>query len=270
VSFVIGTRDRSWYLERTIESIRDELAPPEAEVIVVEGGSSDGSAQWLAEQRDVQTIHQTRQGSWGMFMNLGFRAATGRVVCMLSDDCLLVPGAIRNGLARFDTAGQRVGAVAFYWRNWPEQRRYRVGLTFGGRMFVNHGLFLREALESIGFADEDAFAFYHADGDLALRLAAAGWSCVDSPGSYVEHYSHANLALRSANATRQPADWAAYVDRWGHLGSPTTDWLERSYSDPHRTADRAWGRHQRLRSNLVALTARARLAVEARLRKVRG
>jgi len=54
--------------------------------------------------------------------------------------------------------GKRIGAVAFYWRTWPEQKDYWVGLTLGGRMFVNHGPYLRSALEAVGYAAAETSA----------------------------------------------------------------------------------------------------------------
>ena len=156
-------------------------------------------------------------------MNLGFRTASAPYVCMLSDDCLVVPGAIRSGIERIEREGEDVGAAAFYWRNWPEQDRYWVGRTFGGRVFVNHGLFRRKALAAVGYADEEEFRFYHGDGDLVLRMEEAGWRCLDSPSSFVEHYSHANLRLRAANLETRDKDWTAYERRWGHLGASDTD-----------------------------------------------
>lgn len=256
VSVVIGSYDRKRFLRLTIESVREELARLEspAEIIVVDGGSTDGTLAWLAQQKDIVTIVQHNRGewrgqpvarrSWGYFMNLGFRCAQGKFVCMLSDDCLLVPGALRNGCASFEkrlSAGEPVGAVAFFWRNWPEQKQYWVGNTFGTRMFVNHGLYLREALAEIGYADEEAFAFYHADGDICLRLAERGYGCVAGTESFVEHYSHANEAVRQSNLERQQKDWATYEARWGHLGEPEPAWLERSFDDPDQTARRFEG-----------------------------
>jgi GT2 family glycosyltransferase len=257
VSIVIGTLDRRWYLQRTIESVREELPLGEREIIVVDGGSDDGTVQWLAQQKDVITVLQHNRGtwageplrrrSWGYFMNLGFKIAAAPFICMLSDDCLLLPGSMKSGIEAFDRKDVQVGAVAFYWRNWPEETTYRVGATFGNRLFVNHGLFSRDALAAVEFADEETFGFYHADGDLCLRLAEAGWTCVDSPESFVEHHSHANLPLRSANLEGQAADWAAYTSRWGHLGPPEPAWIERDHSDAHQTISRFWQNHERRR-----------------------
>ena len=92
-------------------------------------------------------------------MNLGFKSASAPYICMLSDDCLVVPGAIRHGLEKFAHEGGDVAALAFYWRNWPEQKDYWIGRTFDETTFVNHGLYRREALASVGFAEEEEFGF---------------------------------------------------------------------------------------------------------------
>jgi GT2 family glycosyltransferase len=254
VSVVIGSYNRFDFLRATIETVRDELSKIPHEIIIVDGGSTDGTVEWLTDQKDIILILQHNRGewqgkkiarkSWGYFMNLGFRAASGKYICMLSDDCLIIPGAIKNGIKTFEKSlkkGDKVGAVAFYWRNWPEQDKYWVGLAWGERMFVNHGLYLRSALEEINFIDAKSFFFYHADGDLSLRLWEAGYKCVDSPDSYIEHYSDANAEVRATNMERQKQDWAVYEKRWGHLKMPSKDWLEKSYKDRKKTAEKYWG-----------------------------
>lgn len=253
VSVVVGSYNRRRYLRATIASVRDELTDLAHEIIVVDGGSDDGTLRWLVRQKDVISVIQHNRGewrgrpirrrSWGYFMNLGFRIAQAPAICMLSDDCLVVPGAIRNGLRTLSepSADGRVGAVAFWWRDWPNDDAYRVGRAFGDRLFVNHGLYAREALASVGFADEEAFSFYHGDGDLALRLADTGWSCVIGEDSFVEHLAHANLAVRASNLRTQQADWDAYRARWAHLGEPQRDWESRRFDDPADTVHRYWG-----------------------------
>jgi len=259
VSVVIGSYNRRGFLGLALDSVRRELESARGEIIVVDGGSSDGTLPWLVGQRDVISIVQHNRGtwrgrpierrSWGYFMNLGFKAAQGKYICMLSDDCLVVPGAIRNGVEqaeRLSAGGQKVGAVAFFWRNWPEQERYWVGRTFGGKLFVNHGLYLKNALASIGFADEDTYHFYHADGDLCLRLAEAGYACLAADDSYIEHYSHANEAVRESNLAVQKRDWAQYSAKWAALDarrdpSELESWVYRDHDDPHQTAQQFRG-----------------------------
>lgn len=251
ISVVLGSLERLPFLRLTIATIREELKDIPHEIIVVDGGSSDGSINWLVKQKDVILILQHNRGSWlgiplnrrswGYFMNLGFRAAQGKYICMLSDDCLVVPSAIKNGLKYFEgklASGMNLGALAFYWRNWPDQDSYSIGRTWGDNLFVNHGLYLRSALEAIGYADEDNYLFYHADGDLCLRLLQNGMTTLPSPNSFIEHYCHAAEYIRYQNSSRQSKDWQAYCKKWGGVyDPPKVDWESVSYADPALTSD---------------------------------
>jgi GT2 family glycosyltransferase len=256
VSVVSGTYNRLPFLKATVEGIRRELADTPHEIIVVDGGSTDGTLNWLPRQKDIITIVQHNRGawngrplrrrSWGYFMNLGFKCSQGKYILMVSDDCLLVPGSAANGIKLFDSllsSGRRVGAVAFYWRNWPEQRDYWVGTTLGGKLFVNHGIFLREAVANIGWIDEERYRFYYADGDLGLRLWAQGYEVVDCADAYVEHFSHASPEVRTGNLAGERQDWAAYLDRWRNIfyrpeAENIGGWIYRPFDDPHGTARR--------------------------------
>lgn len=258
ISVVLGSYNRRVLLERAIESVRDNLIGLRGEIIVVDGGSSDGSIEWLVGQRDIVSVIQhnryeqrgqtRRRMTWGQFMNIGFRAAGADRVAMISDDCYLLPGAIPKALARMDEAeraGVQVGACAFYFRNWPEDETYYVQRTLGGNLMVNHGIYARNALAAAGYANEDDYAFYKADSDLSLTIWQAGYAIIDAPGSICEHFmSPEEVARISNNATldfdrdQLRARWPELVTRAGTLkmGRKDLDWR-----DPERTAERVFG-----------------------------
>jgi GT2 family glycosyltransferase len=255
VSIVLGSYNRKPFLLEAVESIRSNGITVPYEIIVIDGGSTDGALEWLCRQSDIVTIVQhnrtssrgetTKRRSWGYFMNLGFKCAEGQFIVMISDDSLLIPGAVMNAIGHYEglsKAGHTIGAVAFYWRNWPEQREYWVGLTHGEKMFVNHGLYVREALQRVGWIDEDRYRFYCADGDLCLKLWEQGYEVVDCPSAFVEHYSHANLTLREGNFTYEPDDRRAYQDRWrGIFYDPSKpnqrDWIYLAHEDHTGTVE---------------------------------
>jgi len=276
VSVVLGSYNRVSFLPLTINSIRAELANIPHEIIVIDGGSDDGTLDYLIKQKDIITITQHNRGtwndkpierrSWGYFMNLGFKVAQGGYVCMLSDDCLVVPGAIRNGIKYFDTLIERnrqVGALAFYWRDWsPKDTPYHVGCTLGSKMYVNHGMFLNKALQEVGYCDEETFLFYNGDGDLCLKMWQAGYECLDAPDSYIEHYPHANIDVRKTNYVRFNQDLKNYLKKWGgvfydpHVHD-VGKIVEKSFVSPHKTGDRFLSLHEMIIRDNPKLIRRA-------------
>ncbi len=251
ISVVLGTYNRKIFLKLAVESIRQELqnASFPHEIIIIDGGSTDDTISWLVSQKDIISIIQHNRGtwkgekiqrkSWGYFMNLGFKCAQFKYICMLSDDCLVVPGTIRNGYDFFEkelSKGSNIGAVAFYWRNWPEQEKYWVGLTLGNKMFVNHGMYQNRAIAEVGYVDEEHYTFYHADADLCLKLWQNGYSVIDSPDSYIEHYGHANRGVRKSNLKGEKQDNDNYLKKWeGIFYYPSNpvrgSWIEKPFHD---------------------------------------
>lgn len=258
VSVVLGTLNRRKLLEKCLASVRRELEGLDGEIIVVDGGSDDRTIPWLTKQEDVITILQynrykdgetsMRRRSWGGFMNMGFRAASADYILMISDDCLLMPGAIRNGIEQIESAkkaGVPVGACAFYFRDWPKQKRYYVQRTIGGNLMLNHGIYTREALEAAQYANEDDYVFYKSDTDLSLKIWDSGYAIIDAPRSICEHYVGIEEELRAGNTALMSYDRAQMKQYWPDL---VTDEgvrkMGKIYLDepPGDEADKAWTR----------------------------
>lgn len=235
ISVVIGSYNRLNMLILCIEEIRRELKDFNFEIIVIDGGSNDGSIDWLCMQKDIISIIQHNHGTWmnktivrkpwAYFMNLGFKIAKGKYICMLSDDSLIVPNAIKNGWSLAEDLrlqGRNIGAVAFYFRDYPLRKRYAVAVNIGN-LYVNHGLFLNEAVKTVDYISED-YHFYFADTDLSLKIKHAGYEIIDSPNSYVEHYFDATPKLRSANNNnKKEEDRIRLIEKWFNIAYPAKD-----------------------------------------------
>jgi glycosyltransferase involved in cell wall biosynthesis len=257
VSIVLGSLNRCNLLKQSLRSIRTNGFSGTLEIIVVDGGSRDGTCRWLAQQRNVLTLVQPnyqvaqpdglnrRAHTWGEFMNLGFRLARAPWILMISDDLLVCPGAIQQGLEQLrdlQRQGIRVGGGAMYWREYPRDRDYHVKLLPGGFAHVNHGFFWKEALAAVGYADETGFEFYGADGDLTMRLNLAGWGTVALDNAFAEHLNHRVRWRRLLSRRGRPEsdkDMEAFERRYGHLGS-VCGVREKTWRDSRHTARIFW------------------------------
>ncbi len=266
ISVVLGTYNRLEFLKLTINSVRQELKNRAHEIFVVDGGSDDGTLDWLMEQKDIITIVQHNRGewqgkkierrSWGYFMNLGFKCAQGKYVCMLSDDCIVVPGAIKNGCELFEkelNSGRKVGAIAFFFRDWSCQEKYHVGYTLGEKLYVNHGLYLNQALKDVDYIDEDTYFFYNGDGDLCLKIWQKGYEVIEGENSYIEHYPHANVAVVKSNHKKQKQDNSNYFKKWDGIFYDKKKHniglvVFKKYQDPFNTGEK----FQKIHENVVA------------------
>lgn len=113
LSIVTGTFNRLDYLRAMIQSVRDQLPHGiDYEFLLVDGGSTDGTLDWLREQGDVSVIaHGNLRGAIVAFCD-GARAAHGDTVLLANDDVLFHDGGILRALVHLETH-PTCGGVAF-------------------------------------------------------------------------------------------------------------------------------------------------------------
>jgi len=178
VSIIVPTFNRFARLRRCVDMIRRNVGV-EFELIAVDGGSADGSREWLAEQHDLRLILEPKREGAVKAFNKGFRAATGDYVMWLNDDAYPLPGSIQAAVEMIERPDlPDLGMVAFY-HNWHSERNvldrvFHDGESFElchvrGYPYANFGLLRRTLLEKVGFADE-RFFFFGFDPDLSLTL----------------------------------------------------------------------------------------------------
>lgn len=97
---VVVSYNRQALLCECIEALRNQTKKPDA-ILVVNNGSTDGTADWLATQTDIHFISQTNLGSGGGFhtgIKWAFQHNFSWIWCM-DDDGYPHPTALQNLLA---------------------------------------------------------------------------------------------------------------------------------------------------------------------------
>ncbi len=102
ISIVTPSFNQAEFLERTLRSVlaqRDFVH----EYFVIDGGSTDGSAEIIARHADqIDYWVSEKDKGQGDAIHRGFQRATGDVLYWLNSDDVLLPGALRAVQAAFD------------------------------------------------------------------------------------------------------------------------------------------------------------------------
>ncbi|MBI1787541.1 MAG: glycosyltransferase [Acidobacteria bacterium] len=219
VSVVIPNWNGRDLLEKYLPSVETALAGnPANEIVVVDNGSSDGSAEMLREKFPrVKVLALERNLGFGGGSNAGFRAAANDVVVLLNSDMRVEPDFLAPLLEGF--SDERVFAVSCQILFAPDRLREETGLTQGwwedGQIRVRHrndpavtGLYpcfyggggscafdRRKFLELGGF-DPLFEPFYMEDTDLGYLAWKRGWKVLYQPQSVVFHEHRGTIGKR--------------------------------------------------------------------------
>ncbi|WP_172640040.1 glycosyltransferase family 2 protein [Desulfovibrio sp. X2] len=100
-SVIIPSFNQAQYLEQTLLSVLGQGCPG-LEVLVLDGGSSDGSVDILRAYEDRLAFWRSRKDSGqAEAINEGMARATGDILCWINSDDLLMPGALLDVAAAF-------------------------------------------------------------------------------------------------------------------------------------------------------------------------
>ena len=198
-------------LEKYLPSVIEALAGnPANEIIVVDNGSSDGSAQFVRDHfPSVRLLALAHNLGFGGGSNAGFRAAKNDIVVLLNSDMRVHSDFLAPLLDAFtDDKVFAVSCQIFF--SDPKKIREETGLTQGwwenGGLRVRHRedasiqvpfpcfyggggscAFDRHKFLELGGFDEILRPFYLEDTDLGYQAWKRGWKVLYQPRSVVYH-----------------------------------------------------------------------------------
>ena len=215
VSVVIATYNRRQLLGEALRALGRQSVPPSSfEVVVVDDGSQDGTAEWLAMLTlpfDHHVLRQTNQGP-SAARNAGIRISRGDIIVLLDDDFVPDRDLLREHLRIHDSEeGVVVMGPALSlphyrqpWIAWQQatlERAYdamsRGDLEPSFRQFWsgNCSVERKEVLAAGGF---DPSLRFNEDVELGYRLMSRGLRFRFNASAKGLHYSSRSFAGWSA------------------------------------------------------------------------
>jgi len=216
VAVVVVTYDALPWIEPCLESLRG------VQTVVVDNGSRDGTVVFVRERFPEVRLIEAENRGLGAGWNLGLHATDSRYALLLNADAWLVDGALER-LVDFADTRPRAAVVgprllnqdgtlqrsvrgfptlwrlateyfflrklapgssalnAFYAGGFDHDEVRAVEVVMGACMLVR-----REAVDDVGYSDEDYFLFSE-ETDWCYRFRVAGWEVVFFPGAECVH-----------------------------------------------------------------------------------
>jgi GT2 family glycosyltransferase len=236
LSIVIVSWNTRDVLLPAVASVFREVKEVSYEVLVVDNGSKDGSADAVeAEFPGANVIRIPRNLGFAGGNNVALRRAQGRYAVLLNSDTITRAGAFER-MVRYMDEHPEVGACGpqllkpdgskqncfhnfpslatelvnlsllkiLFPRKYPSKREtytepIEVDAVLGACMMVR-----REVIEKVGLMDERFFLFLE-ETDWCVRIREAGWKVVHIPDARITH-----LSGESSKKKRPAQTWIEY------------------------------------------------------------
>lgn len=230
VSIVSGTYNRLRHLKNMVESIRRSVKYGlPYEIVLVDGGSTDGTIPWCKSQSDVVLIEQGELLGAVKAFNAGAMAAKGRYVILANDDIEFIDEAILSGFS-FMQDNLDVGVGCFYqdryklrWHveQMPAIRNNRqVSAWYGQVCIVPKWLG-----DKVGWWG-DYLHTYGGDNELSCNILELGYKVLPVPCAMIHDTTPEDDLRRINNSydvtTNNHPDTQMWLDKWrkGKLVGP--------------------------------------------------
>jgi GT2 family glycosyltransferase/glycosyltransferase involved in cell wall biosynthesis len=239
VSIVIPVYNKVAYTIACLRSLAEHAATIPFEVIVVDDGSSDATAQRLAGIDGIRAMRNAQNLGFIGSCNAGAALAQGEYVLFLNNDTVVTAGWLEALVRCIEQAPQAglVGAKLVY----PDGRLQEAGgIVFDDGSGWNYGRFddpddprysfrrevdycsgaailLRRALfAKLGSFDTRYTPAYYEDTDLAFAVRAAGLKVYVEPASVVVHFEGITSGTDTGSGIKrfQVINREKFLDKW--------------------------------------------------------
>lgn len=232
VSIILVTYNRFEDNKKCIDSIRKTMAADSYELVVVDNASTDGTADWLREQKDIKLIQNNENLGFTMACNIGINAASrDNDLLILHSDTILFAGSVfwlRMGLY----SDKAIGACGSMSNRIGNEQQVEDGLNTEEMLRINSPetfpyenkpwlssvvmLISRKAYDKTGPLDEKFSPGCYEDVDYGLRLNREGFRTVLCHNSFVFH-SGGETVLENRRVWEKAnhENRQVFIEKWG-------------------------------------------------------
>lgn len=185
---VIATYNRLSLLKKAVKSIQ-KGTKIDYEIVVVDGGSTDGTIEYLKKNRNIISIFQGKLVGTSRAYNYAWKRIECRYTCWLSDDTEITPGILDLAVDILEK-NSTIGMVGLKMRDTVgplSKSSYLGGISEVGILNCNHGVLPFKLLKSLGFFNE-SYRSYYIDPDLTASVLCTGKKVVMTKRVAVLHH----------------------------------------------------------------------------------
>jgi GT2 family glycosyltransferase len=199
ISVYIPAYNVSEFLSPSIEGLLAQTLPPD-EILVIDDGSQDNSAEIASCYKNVTLIRHTVNKGLAAARNTAMQSAKNELVASIDADCVAHPDwlseLVKNiGASKLAGVGGKLiegvqNSLADRWRAAHMPQEWGTSVIYNPRfLFGCNNLFRKSAVLEVGGYDEK-MRTNGEDADLSARLKQKGWDLLYDPAALATHLRH--------------------------------------------------------------------------------
>jgi len=226
ISICMPTYNRINDLKRCLNSIFEGFKDYPYEVIIADGGSTDGTIEYLRKLKNVKLIEQGKLTGSIKAFNECFKIAKGKHIFMSTDDFVLVPSVLIK-MSKLLDENPKIGIVSpkmveAYRNNYPN-----IGKIYNLIFYKIH-MFPAKILKELNGFDEN-YRTYLIDIDFPLEVLKAGYTIIASRQTGVYHYRSEVGAKKHKEKNKNAEKEQAYFNKkWKKLEDFSKEYIKQN------------------------------------------
>jgi len=212
LSVVVTTKNEAANIAACVHSFDEAVRRGDAEVIVVDNGSTDGTKKIAA---DLGAAVYDKGPERSAQRNFGWRMARGELVVILDADMIMPPETVEEMLSGLDGDAYWIPEVRTGDGIRVKARNFERSF-YDGTCIDALRLFRRRVLEETGGYDENLIAGPE-DWELDIRVLASGAKCAVLRNHLLHNEKRLTLRRMLEKKAYYTKSFAAYQEKWrGH------------------------------------------------------